>query len=286
MLKNILESRLREKGNFFDQLKYVNENSVSDEEMPDSEDWFDVDITTTVTTTDMPTTTTTTTTTFAPLTTTDSDQGNPTTQEQNPNDGGDFEPSSSNQGDQSDQNQEEVVPSYLLGYGDTFVYNNNNNNGEQAVVASNDAYQANSYGVVIDNDNEEEEGSGEYVAPLSCWRCDGAANWGECASAGHLEQCEESATSCQITIRKRDGAVEGIFTGCKQREACENNKSNNFVTLTAENENWAEQGWEDPNQCRPSTQNGPSVCRQCCYANNCNYNLDFMDQQGWSQVLL
>jgi len=203
---------------------------------------------------------------------TDSVQDN--SEEQSPDDGEDIDPSSSDNSD--DQN----LPSYLLGYGETFVYNNNNNQ-----AATNQAYEATSYS---NNNNDNDSGSGDIgsgdsyvtpVNPLSCWRCDGAKNWGECASAGYLEQCEESATSCQLTIRKRDGEVEGIFTGCKQKEACLNNKAQNFVT-NSENQNYQD------NQCRPSADNGPSVCRQCCYANNCNFNLDFMDILGWSQNLL
>ena len=142
------------------------------------------------------------------------------------------------------------VPSYLLGYGSSFVYNQPHvvyNQPQQMVPAQN---QAASYSEINDqsessysNDQSDSgsgdsEGSGSYYQPnptnqpntppavssLSCWRCENALTWGECASSGHLEHCEESADSCQLTVRKRDGKYESITTGCKQKEACENNK--------------------------------------------------------------
>jgi len=92
-----------------------------------------------------------------------------------------------------------------------------------------------------------------------------------------LQHCGPQETSCQVTIRKRNGKYARVETGCKAAIACEQNKLNNFVG-----------GWVMPtteNQCRPGYDHGPSVCRQCCFTNNCNYNLDFMDELGWEQVL-
>ena len=144
------------------------------------------------------------------------------------------------------------VPSYLLGYGSSFVYNQPHvvyNQPQQMVPAQN---QAASYSETNDqsessySNGQSDSGSGDsegsggsyyqptnptnqpntppVVSSLSCWRCENALSWGECASSGHLEHCEESADSCQLTVRKRDGKYESITTGCKQKEACENNK--------------------------------------------------------------
>ena len=164
-------------------------------------------------------------------------------QSEEANDGSDQSESSSEFGGHS-------VPSYLLGYGSTFVYNEPHvvyNQPQQMVPAQN---QAATYSETNDqsessysNDQSEDSGSGEgsggsyyqpnptnqpntppAVSSLSCWRCENALTWGECASSGHLEHCEESADSCQLTVRKRDGKYESITTGCKQKEACENNK--------------------------------------------------------------
>ena len=144
------------------------------------------------------------------------------------------------------------VPSYLLGYGSSFVYNQPHvvyNQPQQMVPAQN---QAATYSETNDqsessySNDQSDSGSGDSegsggsyyqqtnptnqpntppaVSSLSCWRCENALTWGECASSGHLEHCEESADSCQLTVRKRDGKYESITTGCKQKEACENNK--------------------------------------------------------------
>ena len=143
------------------------------------------------------------------------------------------------------------VPSYLLGYGSSFVYNQPHvvyNQPQQMVPAqnqaasyseTNDQSESSYSSVQSDSGSGDSEGSGgSYYQPnptnqpntppavssLSCWRCENALTWGECASSGHLEHCEESADSCQLTVRKRDGKYESITTGCKQKEACENNK--------------------------------------------------------------
>ena len=190
------------------------------------------------------------------------------------------------QAEATDVNSE--VPSYLMGYGETFVYNANQQ------VASN---QASSYGTGGASEQEYQtagsgdagvDGSGDgyqvdltssvsqptHASSISCWTCN-SRNWAECANTGTLVQCEESATSCELEIRRRDGQIEQINTGCKQREACENNKAQNYVSL----EN------TENNQCRPDEDEGPSVCRQCCHSNNCNYMLDFIDLDGWRQEL-
>ena len=135
------------------------------------------------------------------------------------------------------------VPSYLLGYGSSFVYNQPQQmvpaqNQAATYSETNDQSESSYSNDQSDSGSGDSEGSGSYYQPnptnqpntppavssLSCWRCENALTWGECASSGHLEHCEESADSCQLTVRKRDGKYESITTGCKQKEACENNK--------------------------------------------------------------
>ena len=157
--------------------------------------------------------------------------------------------------DQSESTNEfdnHSVPSYLLGYGSTFVYNQPqanpalnqaSNYAETSNGQSESSYPDSQSEIVnVDSGSGDSEGSGgsfyqptpqtqqqntpPKVASLSCWRCENALTWAECASSGHLERCEESADSCQLTVRKRDGNYESITTGCKQKEACENNKRN------------------------------------------------------------
>ena len=134
------------------------------------------------------------------------------------------------------------VPSYLLGYGSSFVYNQPQQmvpaqNQAATYSETNDQSESSYSNDQLDSGSGDSEGSGgSYYQPtnqpntppavssLSCWRCENALTWGECASSGHLEHCEESADSCQLTVRKRDGKYESITTGCKQKEACENDK--------------------------------------------------------------
>ena len=161
--------------------------------------------------------------------------------------------------DQSDQSESTTefnhsVPSYLLGYGSTFVYNqaqsvvnpaqNQAASYSETTNQSESSYlnsQSDVSDVVSGSGDSEGSGGSSYqptpqtpsntpqntpprVSSLSCWRCENALTWAECASSGHLERCEESADSCQLTVRKRDGNYESITTGCKQKQACENNK--------------------------------------------------------------
>lgn len=143
---------------------------------------------------------------------------------------------------------------YNVGYGEAYNYVANSNAGSSL------------------HDNNKPSNPSQ----LQCWTCH-ASNWMECMDTGRLLHCEPNVTACQVITRKRNGEYAAVETGCKAAIACEQDKANNFVG-----------GWNSPtmeNQCRPDQGNGPSVCRQCCYSNNCNYNLDFMDQLGWDQTL-
>ena len=179
------------------------------------------------------------------------------------------------------EQQDENVPSYLLGYGETFVYQpNQNQQAQNQQYQASQSYEGSAEGVTGSGDGYQTVDLSSPAQPvhassISCWTCQNAQNWAECAQHGTLVQCEESATSCELEIRRRDGSIEQINTGCKQKEACENNKAQNYISLD----------YTDNNQCRPDEDEGPSVCRQCCHSNNCNYMLDFIDLDGWRQEL-
>jgi len=82
---------------------------------------------------------------------------------------------------------------------------------------------------------------------------------------------------CFAEIRKRDGSVINVNMGCKQAKACETNHEMNF---------------RDPNpwqqQCQFSNKKfgSNSVCRQCCYVDNC-FNAYGLEARGgtilWDQ---
>merc|ERR1719473_136107 len=110
---------------------------------------------------------------------------------------------------------------------------------------------------------------------LRCWKCN-EANWGLCLAKGHVETCLETQTSCEIIERKRNGAYELVTTGCKQREACRNNKKNNFK---------GGKRYSD-NKCRPYWTGGQSVCHQCCGTDTCNQDLKFDSPKDWKYPIL
>jgi len=94
--------------------------------------------------------------------------------------------------------------------------------------------------------------------PIWCWTCN-AKNAGECRREGKFEQCMDNEQVCEIEIRKRDGRMESVSTGCKWRRACLDNTRQNFIN----------DPYKHQHQCKPAKWHlrngkGPSVCRQCC----------------------
>ncbi|CAG5095113.1 Oidioi.mRNA.OKI2018_I69.XSR.g14039.t1.cds [Oikopleura dioica] len=172
---------------------------------------------------------------------------------------------------------------YLNGYGEVFQPSSGTTSDEEHVLVDGAAF---GYGQEFSY-SPSSDGSGgaviSYNAPqkpsqISCWTCD-ASNWNECAQVGFLEACDAQITACSITSRMRNGEVRSISAGCKARDACESDKLNNFAIFEEDAPHTS------GHQCRPDSDLGPSVCRQCCYSNNCNFMLDFVDELGWSQVL-
>ncbi|CAG5080218.1 Oidioi.mRNA.OKI2018_I69.PAR.g9508.t1.cds [Oikopleura dioica] len=132
-------------------------------------------------------------------------------------------------------------------------------------------------------------GEDEPASNLSCWTCV-ATSIEDCQANGSLVSCLENEESCELEVRTRlnsesgDYFVEQIMTGCKQKLACQNNQSNNFIGKMGNfNKKKAE------TQCRPETDQGydHSVCRQCCWTDNCvNADGNFWDPQTrwqWGQ---
>jgi hypothetical protein len=110
-------------------------------------------------------------------------------------------------------------------------------------------------------------------APLEggyCWKCD-AMNYVDCAGTGFYEECglgEEDC--CFVEIREMYGDLKQLCTGCKQTNACENLRKENFQYQDFVELDPGYPWIED--QCRPHytdqrrpMRDGPqqSVCRQC-----------------------
>jgi len=96
---------------------------------------------------------------------------------------------------------------------------------------------------------------------LMCWKCTDEESNEACIENGTIEQCQESQAACQNEIRTVQGKLK-IDKRCKQKEACENN----------EKQNGGMPGFT-PLQC--SMEPTGSVCRCCCYTNECNEDLLF-----------
>lgn len=94
------------------------------------------------------------------------------------------------------------------------------------------------------------------VPHLSCFRCT-AQSYLDCAATGTVETCNADGTkgACQTVERRRNGFVIGVEMGCKEPRACNRDRFQNWKGF--------------PKQCRPEITDGPSVCRQCCYYDNC-----------------
>merc|ERR1712220_23233 len=105
-----------------------------------------------------------------------------------------------------------------------------------------------------------------------CWSCS-EYSLEDCAANGQVEYCRPAGTNeeetevfsssmCMVEIRKREGTIEQVKMGCKDRDACATQKANNF--LGGKNFKM--------NQCQPKNEakDSVSVCRQCCSDENCN----------------
>jgi len=110
-------------------------------------------------------------------------------------------------------------------------------------------------------------------APLEggfCWKCD-AMNFADCAALGEYEMCGLGEFDCCfVEIREMYGDLKQLCTGCKQANACENLRKENF-----QYQDFVEldpgMAWIE-DQCRPdytdqrrNMRDGAqqSVCRQC-----------------------
>ena len=63
----------------------------------------------------------------------------------------------------------------------------------------------------------------DYLLSIKCFTCH-AESLDECNKSGAVVQCGSSELMCTVEIRRRKGDVTNVQTGCKQPEACLNNK--------------------------------------------------------------
>jgi len=94
----------------------------------------------------------------------------------------------------------------------------------------------------------------------TCWKCD-QKTYANCALDGEFETCEMGVEDCCfVEIREQNQKLAQLSTGCKDEQACLDNKNQNFI------------GDFNTVQCRPDyqlqrrgarNQYVQSVCRQC-----------------------
>lgn len=103
----------------------------------------------------------------------------------------------------------------------------------------------------------------------SCWKCD-AMSYATCASSGEYQTCQSGDEDCCfVEIRETKQKLQQLCTGCKAKQACEDNRDENFEGINSQTY-----------QCRPDYrqqrhgQRSPqqSVCRQCF--NTCDPDVD------------
>lgn len=90
-----------------------------------------------------------------------------------------------------------------------------------------------------------------FGVPLRCWKCLNAPSNKDCIINGAIETCQSNQEACQSTVRSFSDGRLLITKGCKQVLACYNNQLQN-----------------NRGQCKVGEDN--SVCRCCCYDNQCN----------------
>lgn len=97
-----------------------------------------------------------------------------------------------------------------------------------------------------------------------CWKCD-AMSFTDCASQGDYEPCPlGDQDCCFVEIRETKQKLQQLCTGCKHKQACEDNRAENFAVDDGTTISAHDQCKPDYRQQRVGRR-GPqqSVCRQC-----------------------
>lgn len=110
------------------------------------------------------------------------------------------------------------------------------------------------------------------VFGLDCWTCE-EKTMTDCILYGGPRRCTGHDDVCFVEQRERKGRLVSITQGCKQRNACEQQKRQNFQTRILTRTN-----------CRPEgfLRWPSSACRQCCYSDNCSATWTPKSRSEWS----
>merc|ERR1712176_1346645 len=130
-----------------------------------------------------------------------------------------------------------------------------------------------------------------------CWHCD-ESSLTDCSNNGAEKECHSGDYgSCMTEVTEENGTMRNICMGCKQADACQRAKAENFwdylndpVVAAARD---ASPVYDRFTKCKPETaynsNNQRSYCRQCCYTSNCFSTAGYTDKTGtvtpWSTVI-
>merc|ERR1712150_268502 len=135
------------------------------------------------------------------------------------------------------------------------------------------------------------------VSSWKCWHCD-ETSLALCFQNGAEKECHQGDYgSCMLEVTEENGNMRNICMGCKQQEACEAAKLENFWDFLPTAVATARYNRPIPydyfTKCKPedayNAQYGRSHCRQCCYTDNCFGLNGFTDANGnleaWTDVV-
>lgn len=103
-----------------------------------------------------------------------------------------------------------------------------------------------------------------------CWKCD-AMSYATCASEGYWQDCSNDQAAgdsgvCFIELRETSQALTQLCTGCKDAQACDDLKAQNFVYgagSRVDARNQCKSNWQMQRPSRRRYGVMQSTCRQC-----------------------
>jgi len=120
---------------------------------------------------------------------------------------------------------------------------------------------------------------------LQCFECSGNS-YEECYRQGQKRTCGSTETSCMLEVRfqgsvnsKNGPEVRQVRSGCQQKVACINNMKQNFWEIDGNKVNLADSHMHN---CKIFSQTEDvSVCRNCCFKDNCTKDWQPKNYEDW-----
>ena len=118
---------------------------------------------------------------------------------------------------------------------------------------------------------------------LQCMVCNGRS-YDDCYHNSHVRECPSQETACFLEVRYNGPVVESVRSDCMQEVACINQMKQNFFDYNEYGQggvNYLDHGKHD---CKlfSGNQFANSVCRNCCFDNNCTEGWQPNSFQAWN----